>query len=1147
MPLPLTPGTGSTGEHSPGGSSVVNLFLANPDDRPTVIGARLPAPIAALVVGQKLGHFELLETIGRGGMATVHKARDLELDRIVALKILPPETVNDAESVSRFKQEARAAALLNHDHIARVYYCGEDQGLHFIAFEFVAGDNLRTIMDRDGLLGAATAVQYLLHVASGLKHAAERGVVHRDIKPSNILITHEGQAKIVDMGLARQLETGGVTQSGVTLGTFDYISPEQALDPRRADVRSDIYSLGCTFYHALTGKPPVPEGTAAKKLQAHQQENPVDPRDLNPAVPEALAAVLARMMAKNPGHRYQAADDLIRDLQAAAAPCGYVLEKPLLEETSSRPIPALAKPSPGLPVAWLVAGTAAVVLLALLFGRSDSQGPTTPPWGDTVASNKAPPPDTPLSATTATSDPLRLVSSTPQLVDALKSTGATTIRLRPSTTYDLSQIQEGMIFTGASLTIESEAGGVPPLLWLNASSQTDENQPGPGMLLLKNCKQVTFKGLKIRVRCDPERNGIDDPSGIICRNIERISILGCQFDGESESEAYSALVLDSETAAELTVKNSIFNLGSRAVACRFKGPVRSDFVETAFASHEAAIACHSPGSASELNFSHCTFLLDRGTAIEAQGEVSITAGYCLFANAEKVQDEPNMPGTESKPNRAVVLHTADSNDVQFRGVENQPNGYFHVTPAVHGNQAVTVSDLPSPYFQDASARVLTRFPWDVADPRPLLKSTDPAGAFRLSLNDARLRLPPASAAVILGAKSLGSSESRIYPGAWPPERPQPVRAASNERIVWLEADADDLAYRLYPNFAAAYAALQPGEILTLAVNGPVPVPLLGEKSLRATLRAAEGYKPILVADGPSFTTDAMLFRLAEGSVTFENLEIRLKDRQAIASVAGRTTCSFHHCILTLTETHDNPGAAVVIPDASREMKVAGVIDEPPRIHFKDTVIRGTGRAVWVQTARAFEVSLENTAIAIDGTLVKLDAVEKTNTVDAPRGQMRLKNSTIVLDDALVDISAGRTNGGNPVFLAMEIENTLFTSADGRSNATPLIRLDDTEPMTDVSKFLAWNGRGAVYSYAEGAAAVEMKPGSESWDWPQWLRFARDDGKYMPRIRFARGSLKGKFASAEPADFTLSAANPLEAGASIARLLNKTESGSAERD
>ncbi len=154
-------------------------------------------------------------------------------------------------------------------------------------------------------------------IASGLAHSAERGVVHRDIKPSNIIIGANRRAKLVDMGLARSLEKKdeqALTQSGVTLGTFDYISPEQALEPREADSRSDIYSLGCTFYHMLTGKPPVPEGTAAKKLHHHQNVLPTDPQELVPEIPDEVSAVLMRMIAKDPQDRYQRPEDLVEHL-----------------------------------------------------------------------------------------------------------------------------------------------------------------------------------------------------------------------------------------------------------------------------------------------------------------------------------------------------------------------------------------------------------------------------------------------------------------------------------------------------------------------------------------------------------------------------------------------------------------------------------------------------------------------------------------------------------------------------------------------------------------------------------------------------------------------------------------------------------------
>src|SRR5205814_3207859 len=195
--------------------------------------------------------------IGIGGMAAVIHARDTQLDRIVALKILPPEMAADPEIVRRFHQEARAAAKLDHENIARVFFCGEDQGLHFIAFEFVEGENLRTVLERRGRIPVPEAIRYMLQIAAGLAHASQRGVVHRDIKPSNIIVSPSGRAKLVDMGLARSLapqDDKGLTHSGVTLGTFDYISPEQSREQRDPDRRSDNYPLGCTFHQMPSGQ-----------------------------------------------------------------------------------------------------------------------------------------------------------------------------------------------------------------------------------------------------------------------------------------------------------------------------------------------------------------------------------------------------------------------------------------------------------------------------------------------------------------------------------------------------------------------------------------------------------------------------------------------------------------------------------------------------------------------------------------------------------------------------------------------------------------------------------------------------------------------------------------------------------------------------
>ena len=281
------------------------------DDQPTVIskdfpvGAPLaitnlaPAEMGRLLLGQRLGHYDLLEFVGGGGMGAVFKAHDTTLDRIVAVKVLAKVQSDDEETLRRFKNEAQSTARLDHDNIGRVHYVGEDRGWHYIVFEFIEGVNLRDLVVRDGPLPLVQAVSYTLQVADALAHASQRDVVHRDIKPSNVLITPEGRAKLVDMGLARLHQVAqpdqDLTASGVTLGTFDYISPEQARDPRNADVRSDLYSLGCTLYYTLTGRPPFPEGTVLQKLLQHQADDPADARQLRPDIPDELSRVLKKL------------------------------------------------------------------------------------------------------------------------------------------------------------------------------------------------------------------------------------------------------------------------------------------------------------------------------------------------------------------------------------------------------------------------------------------------------------------------------------------------------------------------------------------------------------------------------------------------------------------------------------------------------------------------------------------------------------------------------------------------------------------------------------------------------------------------------------------------------------------------------------
>jgi serine/threonine protein kinase len=279
------------------------------------------ASLARVLIGQTLDQFQLHELIGGGGMGAVFRASDLRLDRQVAVKVIP-NIGRDADTLRRFQIEAQSAAKLDHPHIARVYYVGETEAWSYIVFEYVEGVNLRDLVIRQGPLPIDDAVCYAVQVAEALQHASERSVVHRDIKPSNVLVTPQGFVKVVDMGLARMTSLDApakdLTASGVTLGTFDYISPEQARDPRSADIRSDLYSLGCTIYYTLTGRPPFGEGNALQKLFMHGSAEATPVIDFRDDVPPDLDAIIRRLMAKRPQDRYQSAADLAADLRMLA-------------------------------------------------------------------------------------------------------------------------------------------------------------------------------------------------------------------------------------------------------------------------------------------------------------------------------------------------------------------------------------------------------------------------------------------------------------------------------------------------------------------------------------------------------------------------------------------------------------------------------------------------------------------------------------------------------------------------------------------------------------------------------------------------------------------------------------------------------------
>jgi beta-lactam-binding protein with PASTA domain/tRNA A-37 threonylcarbamoyl transferase component Bud32 len=260
------------------------------------------------------GRYQLESPIGQGGMAKVFLATDTVLNRRVAVKVLSPQFASDEAFVTRFRREAQAAAGLNHPNIVSVFDTGSQGDVHFIVMEYVEGRTLRDVIRQEGPLLPERAVEIGSAVARALAAAHEAGLVHRDVKPGNIMLTPEGEVKVMDFGIARTSAGDTLTQTAAVLGTASYLSPEQA-QSQPVDPRSDIYSLGCVVYEMLTGQPPFTGESPVSIAYKHVRESALPPGRKNPDVPESFDAVVMKSLAKNPANRYQNADELRQDLE----------------------------------------------------------------------------------------------------------------------------------------------------------------------------------------------------------------------------------------------------------------------------------------------------------------------------------------------------------------------------------------------------------------------------------------------------------------------------------------------------------------------------------------------------------------------------------------------------------------------------------------------------------------------------------------------------------------------------------------------------------------------------------------------------------------------------------------------------------------
>jgi tetratricopeptide (TPR) repeat protein len=289
--------------------------LPSSSKAPPTLTKTLETPKEELHTGAVFaGRYQIIEELGTGGMGKVYRAVDKKLNEEVALKLIKPEIASDSKTLERFSQELKIARKIVHKNVGRMYELMEDGQAHFITMEFISGQDLRGLIRQSGQLAAGTAVSIAKQVCEGMSEAHRLGVVHRDFKPSNIMIDREGQARIMDFGIARSLKGKGITGEGVVIGTPEYMSPEQ-VEGKEADQRSDIYSLGIILYEMVTGRVPFEGDTPFSIAYKHKHEAPVEPRKFNPQLPDALNWVILRCMEKDREKRFQTAQELLADLE----------------------------------------------------------------------------------------------------------------------------------------------------------------------------------------------------------------------------------------------------------------------------------------------------------------------------------------------------------------------------------------------------------------------------------------------------------------------------------------------------------------------------------------------------------------------------------------------------------------------------------------------------------------------------------------------------------------------------------------------------------------------------------------------------------------------------------------------------------------
>lgn len=1052
-----TSSTSQTTDQNPAQQQI----LAQSQNGATIITGGVPATawdssaaeLSTLLIGKQLGSYLIEDSLGLGGMAAVFRARDLHLERRVALKVLLPRLAANKEHVQRFEREARLAAQLDSEHIARVHSYGQDQGLHYIAYEYIEGTNLNLLLQQaGGKLPIQQAIDYVAQAAQGIHDAASQGITHRDIKPSNMIVTSQGKLKLLDLGLARHLdllEDNTLTHPGSTLGTFDYLSPEQAIDPRLADVRSDIYSLGCTFYQMLTGMPPVPEGTAARKLHSHQLELPRDPRELNRDISQELVIICSRMLAKNPEDRYQTASELLADLN-------QIRTVQVARQEVSRPTQEH----------YISTAKVLFVLLIMLAGIFVYDQWSADITDSLNGSEKLNPDisqyttESPASTKLASKN-----SSEPAVQTAMSFEVADDAEFRKALQHEAG----GIILIKTSV-IENK--GLQP--WLVNKKWTIKPL-NTGLATLKLAKTAShplftleqgtlnLENIKVEiVGTDSIAFQAQEDSTVTLSHCELIRKDTNAFSSDRKLRPFfrfESSKVGTDRIASLELRNTYWHPGpANGIEFAASGQILIEDCAIG-AQHQWMMLAASNSAKRIIHLKNTSLAVARSStfAINDSHQTILELDQCTVGIQEASINSGSASPTFLQVNKSNSVAFSSRNTVYY-GINS------YCTLGNPGNSpemvARNLQQLESclQQFRDDGSLIARRSPWVETNPWQKFSETASSNSFLVQA-DFQLKGQRPDAMPTKESASLSNTNTS-------------KTKLRSPRIVTIDGIGIEPAH--YSSIQQAlHAHADESELtLLLQINGNVPMNTVEIGDRKVIIKGDEGYRPELSLQRSMFGNgddESSLFRIRHGELSFEFIRVRLestRDNQKLLSlvnISGEGRCIFRNSVVTLRANSSNNISVIAIDNtsfsrtSSNNDSANGI-----RIECIDSIIRGKGQVIHTYLNRPWTAAFSQTAIAIDGSLVTLFNKQTESVASMEISTIQLDRCTSYTTRGLIWMRDSSSFPNGPA-IRCQCSHSVLANSD----AQPLIRLETKQNESELKRQFQWVGKRNYYLTGTG--------------------------------------------------------------------------------